>query len=351
MTRRQALAAYASLLAASPLSAQKLAGEPPGRIPPVQDLVNAAEFEAVAGRKLDSLTWAEIAGSERGAFDRITFRPRLAIDSRQMDLTTELFGQSLFTPILIGPLSRQKRFHPEGELAMARGASAAKAVMVVADRSSYPVDQIAAQAKTPLWYQVYEDPDINQVRTRVERAVGAGCKVLCVTLGNEPANETANETPRSPLTAGVDWSAIDRLRKGLAVPVVLKGVMSPEEARKAVASGVQGIVVSNYAARSVPGVASPIEMLPSVADAVGGKVPILIDGSFRLGSDVLKALALGASAVMLGRPALWGLAAYGAEGVQSVVELIQSGLARDMAMCGKVNVKSLDRTVVSIHRR
>jgi 4-hydroxymandelate oxidase len=347
MTRRQALAAYSSLLAASPLRAQQLMGEPPGRIPPVQELLNAAEFEAVAGRKLDSLRLAEIAGSERGAFDRITFRPRLMIDTRQMELSTELFGQSLFTPILIGPLSRQKRFHPEGELAMARGASAAKAVMVVADRSSYPIDQIAAQAKTPLWYQVYEDPDINEVRTRVERAVGAGCKALCVTLGSE----NASETPRSPLTAGVDWSAIDRLRKGISVPVVLKGVMSPEEARKAVASGVEGIVVSNYAPRSIPGVASPIDMLPSIVDAVGGKVPVLIDGSFRLGSDVLKALALGARAVLLGRPALWGLAAYGAEGVQSVVELIQSGLARDMAMCGKVNVKSLDRTVVKIHRR
>jgi 4-hydroxymandelate oxidase len=344
LTRRQALAAYGSWIAASPLlRAQKPAGEPPGRIPPVQELVNAAEFEAIAGRKLDKLAFAEIAGSERGAFDRITFRPRLMIDTRQMDLTTELFGQSLFTPVLIGPLSRQKRFHPEGELAMARGASAAKAVMVVADRSSYPIDQIAAQAKTPLWYQVYEEPDISQVRTRVERAVGAGCKALCVTVGSE--------TPRSPLTVGVDWSAIDRLRKGIAVPVVLKGVMSPDEARKAVASGVQGIVVSNYAARSIPGVASPIEMLPSIADAVGGKVPILIDGSFRLGSDVMKALALGARAVLLGRPALWGLAAYGAEGVQNVVELIQSGLARDMAMCGQANVKSLDRTVVKIHRR
>lgn len=375
LTRRQAIAAYGSLLAASRLSVQELRaqepiGEPPGRIPlgrtppgpispgrvppglipPLQELVNAAEFESVAGRKLDSLTFAEIAGSERGAFDRITFRPRLMIDSRQMDLTTGLFGQSLFTPVLIGPLSRQKRFHPEGELAMVRGASAAKAAMVVADRSSYPIDQIAAQAKTPLWYQVNlepdiddAEPDINQIRTRVERAVGAGCKVLCVTVGGE--------TSGSPVTAGIDWNAIDRLRKGIAVPVVLKGVMSPEEARKAVAGGVEGIVVSNYAARSIPGVASPIEMLPSIADAVGAKVPILIDGSFRLGSDVLKALALGARAVLLGRPVLWGLAAYGAEGVQSVIELIQSGFARDMAMCGQVNVKSLDRTVVKIHRR
>jgi 4-hydroxymandelate oxidase len=226
---------------------------------------------------------------------------------------------------------------------MARGASAAKAPMVVADRSSYPIEQIAAQAKVPLWYQVYLDPGIDGLRTRVERAVGAGCKALCVTM--------MAEGPGSPPTAGFDWSAIDRLRKGIAVPVVLKGVMSPAEAQKAVTAGAQAIVVSNYATRSISGVASSIEVLPSIADTVGGKMPILMDGSVRLGSDVLKALALGASAVLLGRPALWGLAAYGAEGVQNIVELIQSGLARDMAMCGKVNLKSLVPTVVKVHRR
>jgi 4-hydroxymandelate oxidase len=343
-TRRQALAAYGSLLAASPLlRAQKLIGEAPGRIPPVQELINAAEFEGVAERKLDALTFAEITGSERSAFDRITFRPRLMNDTRQLDLSAQLFGQSLFTPILIGPLSRQKRFHPEGELAMARGASAAKALLVVSDDSSYPVDQIAAQAKTPLWYQISYGPNMKEVRTRVERAIGAGCKALCVTMGGPTAT--------SPPMAGVDWKEIDRLSKGIGVPVVLKGVMSPEEALKAAASGAAGIVVSNYAGRSITGVASPIEVLPSIVDAVGGKVQILIDGGFRRGGDVLKALALGAQGVLLGRPALWGLAAYGAEGVQTIVELIQSGFARDMAMCGKVNIKSVDRTVIKIHRR
>jgi len=132
---------------------------------------------------------------------------------------------------------------------------------------------------------------------------------------------------------------------------VLKGVMSPEEARKAVSVGVQGLVVSNHAARGIPGVASPIEILPAVADAVAGKATILMDGSVRRGSDVLKALALGAQAVLLARPAVWGLAAYGADGVRSVVELIQSEFARDMAMCGKVNIRALDRTVVRVHRR
>ena len=340
MTRRQALAQYGAFLAMRRQGfGQKLQGEPPGRIPPVQDLVNAAEFEEVAQRKLDSLTFAKIAGSERSAFDRITFRPRLMVDSSGIDLTATLFGQTLFTPILVGPLSDQKRFHPEGELATARGASAAKAAMVVAGQSSYPIDKIAAEAKTPLWYQVYLEPDLKLVRDRIDRAAAAGCKVLCITVASSPA------------AVGIDWQALDRLRQGVSMPVVLKGVMSPDEARKAIAMGVQGIVVSNYAEKPIPGVASPIEVLPAIADAVEGRTVILIDGSFRRGSDVMKALALGAHGVMLGRPVLWGLAAYGDKGVQSVVELIQSEFARDMAMCGKPNLKMLDRTAVKVHRR
>lgn len=339
LTRRQALAGYASLLAAPLAHAQENIGEAPGRIPPVQDLVNAGEFESVAERKLDSRSFAEIAGTDRRALDRITLRPRMMVDTTKMDLSSTLFGQSLFTPILVGPTAQQKRYHPEGELAMVRGASAAKAAMVVAGQSSYPIEEIAAAAKMPLWYQVYLEPDIAEVRVRVQKAVAAGCKVLCISLSSEAP------------TAGVDYAAIDRLRQGLSVPVVLKGVMSPAEAQKAIAIGAQGIIVSNYSPRPITGLASPIEVLPAIADAVGGRIPILMDGSIRLGSDVLKALALGAKAVLLARPALWGLAAYGEPGVQSVIELIQSSFARDMAMCGKVTLKDLDRSVVAIHRR
>jgi 4-hydroxymandelate oxidase len=343
MTRRQAVAGYASLLAGSPLlKGQKLAGEPPGRIAPVQELVNTFEFESMAQRKLDAGDFAEIAGSDRAAFDRITFQPRLMVDTTKMDLSTTLFGQTLFTPILIGPVLQQKRFHPQGELAMVRGASAAKAVIVVADRSSYPIEEIAAQAKTTLWYQVFPQPDMTAVLGRVQQAVQAGCKAVCVTVGT---------TEDATSTAGVDWSALDRLRRAIGVPVLLKGVMSAEEAKKAAGIGAQGIVVSNYSGRPLTGIASAIEMLPSIADAVGGKLAILVDGSFRRGSDVLKALAFGAQAVLLGRPPVWGLAAYGADGVQKVIELLQTELAQDMAMCGKVNLKALDRSLVKIHRR
>jgi 4-hydroxymandelate oxidase len=314
----------------------QLKGEDPGRIAPLEDLVNTSEFEAMARRKLDSQTFGLIAGGDRKAFDRITLRPRMMVNTTKLDLTSTLFGQQMFAPILIGPLSQQKRFHAEGELATARGAAAAKAVMVIADRSGFPLDQIAAQAKGAVWYQVSPEADVDAARGRVRDAVSAGCKAVCLTAG------------------GWDWSGIDRFRQGMAVPLLLKGIMSAGEARTAVDKGVQGIVVSGYTAgyteASVSGLAAPIEVLPGIVDAVGGKIPILIDGGFRRGSDMLMALALGASAVMVGRPVLWGLGAYGAEGVQRVIEMLQSELARDMAMCGKVNLKALDRTVVRIHR-
>jgi isopentenyl diphosphate isomerase/L-lactate dehydrogenase-like FMN-dependent dehydrogenase len=132
--------------------------------------------------------------------------------------------------------------------------------------------------------------------------------------------------------------------------VVLKGILTPEEAQLAVQRGVQGIVVSNYVGAANNAMAAPIALLPGIADAVAGKIPILIDGSFRRGSDVVMALALGARAVLVGRPVLWGLSAYGADGVQRVIEMLQTETARDMAMCGRVNVKALDRTAVKIHR-
>jgi len=149
---------------------------------------------------------------------------------------------------------------------------------------------------------------------------------------------------------GVDWKAIDQLRQAIGVPLLLKGILHPDEAQAAVTRGVQGIVVSNYTGRANNSAATPLEMLPAIAVAVAGKAPILIDGGFRRGSDILKALALGASGVLLGRAALWGLAAYGAEGVQRSIELLQTELARDMAMCGRPTLKSIDATVVKVHR-
>lgn len=353
LTRRQALAACGSIFATPPLlRAQQLGGEPSGRITPLSEAINAFEFEAVAQRKLDSATYAEIAGSDRKYIDRITFNPRLAVNTSALDLTTTLFGQSLFSPILVGPASEQKRFHPEGELATARGASAAKTVMVASSRSSYSIDQIAAQATIPLWYQVYPEPDRSAVRNRIDQAVKAGCKAVVITVGVPATGFRAIGVRSATRPALIDWNSIDVLWRGLTVPVVLKGIMTPEDAQAAVSHGVQGIVVSNYGPPSaVTESVSSLEVLPAIADAVAGKLTILMDGNIRRGSDVLKALALGAQGVLLGRSTLWGLAAYGADGVQGLLELIQTDLARYMVMCGLVNIKAVTRSAVTIHRR
>ena len=312
--------------------AQTNIGEPPGRIAPARELANTFEYEAMAQRSLSAAAFAEIAGGDRSALEHITFRPRMMVNTTHLDLTTELFGQSLFAPILVGPTGGQKRYHPEGELAMVRGASAAKAAMVVSSGASYPLKEIAAQSKTTLWYQVHPEADAAAERRRIDEAVELGCKALCITVG------------------GADWSAIDRLRQGLKIPVVLKGIMRPEEARAAIGKGIDGIVVSSHG-QPGGGMAASIEALPAIAEAVAGKAPILIDGSFRRGSDIMKALALGARAVMLGRPPLWALAAYGSAGVETMFGMLHAELGRDMAMCGKVNPKALGPDVVKIHAR
>jgi 4-hydroxymandelate oxidase len=357
--RRQAFAGLGSLFAASPLlqaqQAPRLIGEPPGHIAPRGELINAFEFESMAERKLDDAAYAKIAGSDRKAFDRMTFQQHLMVNTMDLDLSVDLFGDKLFAPIVVGPASHQKQFHPEGELMMARGASAAKAAMVVADRSSFPIEEIAAGAQTPLWYQICPEPDAAAVVSRAQRAAKAGCKAVCVTVGT-PYKSGANGTSKTsqlPVTGNpaLDWNYIDRVRQQIEVPVLIKGVMSAEEAQIAVEKGVEGIIVSNHGGRFVSGLAHPISVLPVIAGAVGGKVPILIDGSFRRGSDILKALALGARAVLLGRPPLWGLAAYGADGVQAVLELLQTELASDMTMVGAANLSAITRDMVRTHKR
>jgi 4-hydroxymandelate oxidase len=315
------------------------------RIPPRDELVNALEFEEVARLKLAPAVFSTIAGGDRAAFDRITFRPRMMVPAHEMDLSVELFGDTHFTPILVGPVAEQRRYHADGELATVRGAGAAKAAVVVSSRSSVPIDEIAAaaQAKTPLWYSVYAEGDDNAA-ARVRQAVAAGCKAVCITIGVSPNGGRTTVRPRA------DWKAIDQIRKGLDAPILIKGVMSEQDARTAVAQGAHGIVVSNHGA-AAPGTPSPIEVLPSIADAVNGKIPVLADGSFRRNSDIVKALVFGAKAVLLARPVMWGLAAYGAGGVQTIIEILQTDIARNMGALGAPTLTHLTRAMVKMHQR
>src|SRR5579864_7456479 len=176
LTRRKALASVGSLVAASPLVADhppKLIGEPPGRIAPRADLVNVLEFENVAERKLAPVVYANIAGSDRSFFDRITLRPRMMVPTTHLDLTISLFGEKMFAPLMVGPMARLQSYHPDGEVGMVRAASAAKAWMVVSSESSMPIEKIAEESKTTLWYQVFPEGDTAAVRKKMDQAVKA----------------------------------------------------------------------------------------------------------------------------------------------------------------------------------
>jgi 4-hydroxymandelate oxidase len=302
------------------------------KLPRRDDLVNVLEFEEPAKLTLSAAVFATIAGGDRAAFDRITFRPRMMVPTLSLDMGVELCGEPHVTPILVGPVADQRRYHAEGELATVRGASAARAAVVLTSRSSVPVRDLVAQAKTPLWFSVYADTD---ARKQIDQAISAGCKTICI--ASEPSDKP-------------NWKRIEAIRRGVDAPIVIKGVMTAQDARAAVDQGAKGIVVSDHGGAD-EGKTAPIDVLGSIVDAVSGKAAILVDGSFRRGSDIAKALALGARGVLLARPVMWGLAAYGADGVKGVLEMLQGDLARNMGALGAPNLESLTRAMVRIHRR
>jgi 4-hydroxymandelate oxidase len=339
-TRRDLLAA-----GAAPLLQPRTASRGQPRLPPLAELVNPLEFEDAARTALDPAAFAMVAGGDRQSFDLMTFRPRMFVDSAPLDLTIELLGEELFAPVLVSPIAGQRQFHAEGELATVQGAAAAKTPVVISSRSSYTFGEIAARAQTPLWYQAYLERDTGWVRSGIQQAVAAGCRAVCLTAGDQPPDRP----PRAAAAPRPNWKSLERLRPGVSVPVLLKGVLSGADARTAVDSGVAGIIVSNGGlAGARP---APMEVLAAVVDAVGGRVPVLIDGSFRRGTDAIKALALGARAILVGRPVMWGLAAYGADGVHAVLTMLQTEIARNLINIGKPTIPMLDRTVVALHSR
>jgi 4-hydroxymandelate oxidase len=310
---------------------------------PRGDLVDVLEYEPQARLMLGPAKVAPILGSDRTVTDRITLRPRMNIPTRDLDLTSTLFGDQHFTPIIVGPIADQRRFHPDGEVAMARGASAAKAAMVVSIDASLPLATIAQAATTPLWLQVFaKSPKVKDV---VAEAGAAGAKAVIVTVN---AGRSASG-PATPTSARVDWAAISAVVKDTSLPVIVKGITRPEDAKEAVARGARGVVVSNYRGGNAASLTGTLLFVAPVVQAVGDQIPVLVDGSFRRGTDILKALGFGAKGVLIGRPVMWGLAAYGADGVQGVVEMLQTELARYMCMCGRPSLAAVDPSLVRVH--
>ena len=366
LSRREALRQLEALLLASPLMRAQ-APHAPERIAPLAELINALEFEVAASQKLPKPLYDHIAGGagdertlrrNREFLERITFRPRMLVDVSKQDLSVDLFGETLFTPLIAGPTALQGRVHPEGEIAVRQGAAAARALVVVSERSSIPLPAVAGASDAPWWYQLSPDSDLEALARRASRAASLGAKALVLTVGLEARprldadvhNQEAPGMPSEPASRADAVAGLRRLNDATSLPVVVKGVLSPLEALAAIDAGASGLCVSNHGGRVVDGAPATIEALPAVIDAVGPDMPVLVDGGFRRGSDALKALAYGARGVLLGRPILWALAAWGGPGVQRLIELLQSELALAMGLSGQPNVHGLSRDLVKLHR-
>jgi 4-hydroxymandelate oxidase len=339
------LATVGSVVADTVAAAQAAGAGTGVRLAPRDQLVNVLEYEDQARRALSGAAFDAIAGSDRPAFDRITLRPRMMVPVLDLNLSLTLFGDTHFAPILVAPIGQQAQFHRDGERATVQGAAAARAVTVVSSQSSVPIADLTKPHDAPVWYQVFAQDA--SAGARMQDAVKAGCRAICVTLG---APFPANGTRRSASTVKDDLAALAVLARSVDVPVLAKGIATPDEAALALRHGAKGLIVSSYRGPAAAG-GSLIVTLPAIVDAVGGRAPVLVDGGFRRGTDILKALAFGAQAVLIGRPVMWGLAAYGADGVQGVLEMLQTELARYMAMCGKSNLALLDRTLIRVHSK
>jgi len=338
--------------------------------------VNLLEYEPLARERLSQMAYDYVAGGagdeitlrrNRECLDAVRLKPRVLVDVSHLDTRVELFGQSYDFPILLAPAAYQKLLHPEGEIAAAQGAAAAGAAFVISTFATTSMEDIVERGHgARLWFQLYVQQDRGFTRDLIQRAEAAGSQALCITvdtpmLGSrdrEKRNHFAlpeglerenlkilgaqatravhysKDTPYTILDPSLSWDTIEWIASFSQTPVVLKGILAEEDARRAAEHGAQGIIVSNHGARNLDTAPASIEALPGVLEAVEGRIPVLFDGGVRRGTDVLKALAFGAKAVMIARPYLWGLAVNGAEGVKRVVEILRAELEASMMLAG-----------------
>jgi len=342
----------------SPLNIQEMEASARGKLPP-------EVFDYYAGGAWDLQTLHE----NRDAYQRLRIHYRVLRDVSGRSTNCEIFGSKLAMPILAAPTAFHRLAHADGELATARGVGAAKTLMVLSSLSRCRLEDVAAAATGPLWFQVYINKDRGFTRELLQRAVSAGFKAIVVTCdapcwgvreadirngfhlppGMEPVNLIASDPLGSSLIhrgAGLGqimswmldpsltWKDIELVAGEVQVPVIVKGICRADDALEAVRHGASGIMVSNHGGRQLDSAPATIEVLPAVVKAIGGSVPIFVDGGIRRGTDVLKALALGAHAVLVGRPVLWGLATGGESGVAEALEILRKEFDLAMALSG-----------------
>jgi 4-hydroxymandelate oxidase len=392
VNRRQAILRFCQFLAASPLlKADKKFSELGD---PLFKQVNVFDFAKAAKAKLDPIAWDYLdEGSDdeaslhanRSHFDDIIIRPHFLInDVSKIDTSISLFGKQLTQPIYLSVTGGKNCFVPNGEQETAMAAGTSNSMMI----TSGGISQVVSAGKGPkVWWQYTTAAELrtrNQMADFAEKLEDQGCSGISVTVDiyvvshrersmhnglvrnwcqvkGVPRNDkgevvykpddvlwTAGDAPAARPFATPTWDTLQRLREVSKLPVIVKGVLTSEDAERAVQHGMSGIIVSNHGARQLDQVGSTIEALPECVQAAGGKIPVLVDGGFRRGTDVFKALALGATAVGVGRPYLWGLSAFGQRGVAQVMKILQAELAADMGMAGTGKISQIDRSYIRI---
>jgi isopentenyl diphosphate isomerase/L-lactate dehydrogenase-like FMN-dependent dehydrogenase len=339
------------------------------------------DFEAAAKRALPPAHWGYMATGvdddltlkgNMEAFKRIGLKPRRLVDVSKADLSVDVFGNRWETPIFICPVGGQQAFFHEGELATARAARARHHQMILSTATSTALEEVAKAYGTAPWYQLYMPRTWSDTEKLVKRVENAGCPVIAWTVDllagrNTPtATRFARQDTRncvtchingpgtrvhSPMYEGLSdprinppeatWEYVDRLKKLTRMKLLLKGLDSAEDARLAVEHGADGIVVSNHGGRATETLRATIDCLPEVVQAVGGRIPVFVDGGFRHGTDIFKALASGARGVGIGRPYIWGLSAFGQEGVERVLEILRAELTLTMRQMGTPTVRDI----------
>lgn len=337
--------------------------------------VNLFEYEIRAQERMNLVYWDYYAeGSDdeittranQTDFARIRLCPRTLVDVSQCDTSTSVLGLPVRMPILVAPTSMHCLAYPEGECATARGAGEAGTLMIASTDSTRPLEEIAQAARGPLWFQLYIYHSLNVAASMVRRAEAAGYRAIVLTVdlpvvGNRERSKRHNiPLPLPPLVEAnfmdveeesgqwvpVTWETIDWLRSITSMPILIKGILTAEDAGLALEHGASGIVVSNHGGRQLDGIMTGIEALPEIVEVVAGRCEVYMDGGIRRGTDILKALALGAHAVLVGRPILWGLAVDGANGVRQVLEILRTELERAMKLTGCPTPASIDRSLV-----
>ncbi len=354
------------------------------------DPLNVLEFEDLARERMESSGFDYFAsgaeneitlGENQSAYDRLRLFYRVLVDVSHCSPATEVLGTPISLPILVAPTAFHKLACPEGELATVRAASTAGSLMILSTLSNTPVEEVVAESDVPVWFQLYVYRDREATRALVARIEAAGCRALVLTvdapllgrrerdmrnrfqlppgmfienmlsegLGNLPAGSEGSGLAAyfAPLLdPSLSYKDIDWLRSITDLPILVKGIVRADDAVQAVEHGAAGIVVSNHGGRQLDTAPATIDVLEEVVEAVDGRAEILIDGGVRRGTDVVKALGLGAKAVLVGRPILWGLAAAGQEGAEKVLEIFRQELDLAMALCGCPTVADIRRDLV-----